>query len=170
MSGEIGHGAAVHLPRHFHDQFLCQLHQVMIVCVRLVELEHGEFGIVLGRNTFITKVAVDFVDAVEPTHNQPFQVELRRDTQVEGKIQRIMVGAKGPGGGSPGDRLHHRRLHLDVSALVKKMPDRLKYLGSFDENRAHIGVHEQIDVTLPVAKFNVSQAVVFLRECQHRLG
>ena len=70
----------------------------------------------------------------------------------------------------PGDGLHHRGFHLDVSALIEKGSNRLEHLGAFDENRAHVGVHEQIDVTLPVAKFDVGQAVILFRQGEHGLG
>ncbi len=81
-----------------------------------------------------------------------------------------MVGAEGPGRSSPGDGLHHRRLHLDVAARIEKAPERLEHLRALDEDRAHIGVHEQVDVTLPVAQFHVGQAVILLGQGQHRLG
>ena len=43
-------------------------------------------------------------------------------------------------------------------------------MGALDEHGAHIGVHEEIDVALPVAQLYVGQTVVLLRQSQHRLG
>ena len=81
-----------------------------------------------------------------------------------------MVGAKGPGRGSSGDRLHHRSLHFDIPAGVEKATDRLEHQGAFDEDLAHIDVHEEIDIALAVAQFHVGQAVILLRQGQHRFG
>ena len=170
MPGKVRHRGAVHRQRHLLDEVLGQLHQVVIVGVGLVELEHGELRIVLGRNTFVTKVAIDLIDPVQTAHHQPLQIEFGRDTQVQRQIQRIMVSAKGPGGCSSGDGLHHRGLHLDVSALIEESSNRLEHLGPLDEDRAHIGVHEQIHVTLAVAKLYVGQAVILLRQGEHGLG
>ncbi len=170
MAAEVGHGGAVYLQSHLGDELLGQLHQVMVVGVGLVELEHGELGIVLGGDAFVAKVAVDLVNAVETADHQALEVELGRDAQVQRKVQRIMVGAEGPGGGASGDGLHHRGLHLDIPALIEKAPDRLQHLGALDEDLTHIGVHEEIDIALPVAELHVGQAVILLRQGQHRLG
>src|SRR5205814_8574113 len=40
-------------------------------------------------NAFVTEIAVDLVDAVEPADRQPLQVQLRRDTQIQINVQRI---------------------------------------------------------------------------------
>ena len=46
------------------DEVHGELHQVVVVGVGLVELEHGELGVVAGADAFVAEVAVDFVDAV----------------------------------------------------------------------------------------------------------
>jgi hypothetical protein len=53
------------------EQILSQVHQVAVITVSLVELEHGEFRIVLGRNSLVAKIPVDLVHAVEAAHHQP---------------------------------------------------------------------------------------------------
>ena len=65
------------------DQRLDQLHHVAVVGVRLVALEHRELGVVLARDALVAEVAADLVDAVEPADDQPLQVQLVRDAQVE---------------------------------------------------------------------------------------
>ena len=40
-----------------------------------------DFGIVLRGDTFIAKVAVDFVNPVETADHQALEVEFRRDTR-----------------------------------------------------------------------------------------
>ena len=42
-----------------------EVHHVVVVRVGLVELQHGELGIVLGGDALVAEVAVDLVDAVE---------------------------------------------------------------------------------------------------------
>ena len=77
---------------------------------------------------------------------------------------------EGPGQGAAVDRLHHRRLDLDVSALLEaraqlsddpvpgheRLPDRV--------------VADQVERPLPVADFDVLQAMELLRRGQHALG
>ena len=45
-------------------------HDVFQVAVSLVKLQHGEFRIVLGGNTLITKITIDLVHAVKATYRK----------------------------------------------------------------------------------------------------
>jgi hypothetical protein len=47
------------------DQGLGEIHDVVAVGVRLVQLEHRELGIVLRRQSLVTEVAVDLVAPLE---------------------------------------------------------------------------------------------------------
>ena len=102
------------------DQLLGELHQVVVVGVGLVELEHGELGVVLGADAFVAEVAVDLVDAVEAADDQALQIELRRDAQEEVHVERVVMGLEGPRRGAAGDLLHHRRFDFEVAALVEE--------------------------------------------------
>ncbi len=51
----------------------------MVVAVGLVELEHGELGVVFGADTFVAEIAVDFVDAVEAADYEALEEELGGD-------------------------------------------------------------------------------------------
>ena len=115
------------------EERLGQLHQVAVVGVRLVELEHRELGVVLGRDALVAEDPADLVDAVEAAHDQPLEVELRRDAQVEVHVERVVVGHERPRRRAAGDRLHHRRLDLEEAARVEERADRL------DEPRAGAG-------------------------------
>src|ERR1700693_592885 len=47
-------------------QFFCQIHQLEIVAVSLVKLEHGEFGLMDCVDSLVAEIAVDLVHPVEP--------------------------------------------------------------------------------------------------------
>ena len=55
------------------------LHQIPIIAVRLIKLQHRELGIVLRADPFIAEIAVDLIHAVEATDHQPLQIQLRRN-------------------------------------------------------------------------------------------
>ena len=69
------------------EQLFVHFHQVAIVAVGLVEFQHGEFGVVLRRDAFIPEIPVDLVHPVKSADRQPFQIELRRDTQIKIDVQ-----------------------------------------------------------------------------------
>ena len=66
---EMGDGGAVDFLGDEDDEFFAELHQVVVVRVGLVELEHGELGVVAGADAFVAEVAVDLVDTVEATYD-----------------------------------------------------------------------------------------------------
>ena len=65
---------------------------IAVVGVGLVELEHGELGIVPGGQALVAEVAVDLEHPLEAAHHQALQVQLRRDAQVQVHVERIVVG------------------------------------------------------------------------------
>ena len=61
-----------------------------------------------------------------------------------------------------GDRLHHRRLDLEEPAGVEELADAADQARAELEDRARLGVDDQVDVALPVAGLDVLQAVPLL--------
>ena len=119
---------------------------------------------------FIAEVAVDFVDALQAAHHQPLEVKLRGDAQVEVDVERVVVGDERPRRGAPVDRLHHGGFHFDEAAGLELPAQRGNDLGAGDEDLAHVGVGDQVEIALAVARFHVLQAVPLLRHGEQRLG
>ena len=99
----------------------------LVVAVGLVELEHRELGIVLGRDPLVAEVAVDLVDPLEAADDQPLQIQLRRDAQEELHVERVVVRHERPRQRAAGDRLHHRRLDFEIAARVQEPADRREH-------------------------------------------
>ena len=152
------------------EQFLGQIHQVAVIAVRLVELEHRELGIVARRDAFVAEVAVDLEHVLQPPDHQPLQVQLRRDAKVELGVERVVVRDEGPRSGTARDRMHHRRLDFEVAADDEEFADRLDDLRALDENLARSGVGDQVEVALAVALLLVGDAVEFLGQRAQCLG
>ena len=64
------------------DQRLVELHHVVDVPVRGVELEHRELGVVRRVDAFVAEDAPDLVDALEAADDQALEVQLGRDAQL----------------------------------------------------------------------------------------
>ena len=80
-------------------------HHILVVGISLIKLQLCELGVVLETNPFVAKVAPDFVDTVKAAHNEPLQVELKTDTQVEILVQLVVVGDERPRCRAAVDRL-----------------------------------------------------------------
>ena len=151
------------------EQRLRQLHEVGVVGVRLVKLEHRELGVVLGRDPLVPEIAVDLVHALEPADDEPLEVELRRDPEVQVHVERVVVRLERPRNGAARDRLHHRCLDLQEAARVEEPPERRDEPRAEQEDRADVGVHDEVHVTLPIAGLHVLEAVPLLGQRPQRL-
>ena len=125
--------------RDVDDEVLRELHQVVVVGVGLVELEHGELGVVLGADALVAEVAVDLVDTVEAADDQTLEVEFRRDAQGERDVERVVVGLEGARCGAAGDGVEHGGFDFEVAARVEEVADRAEDVGALDEGLADVG-------------------------------
>ncbi len=158
------------LRRQRRHQLLGDREQILVGGIRLVELEHGELGIVLGRDALVAEAAIELEDAVEAADHQPLQVELGRDAQIEIEVEGVVVRHERTRQRAAGDRLHHRGLDLEEAAGAKELARGVEDLGAGAEDLAHVGVHEQIEIALAVAHLDVGQAVPLLGQRTQRLG
>ena len=106
------------------DQVLHAVHRVLVVGVRLVPLEHRELGVVLEVDALVAEVLADLVDALEPADDQPLEVELGRDAQVEVLVELVVVRDERLCERAAVARLQDRRLDLEEALLVEEAPDR----------------------------------------------
>ncbi len=71
------------LARACRQHLLGHDHQLLVIAVGLVELEHREFRIVLRRDALIPEVTIDLIDAFETADDEPLQVQLGRNAQEQ---------------------------------------------------------------------------------------
>src|ERR1700752_1870887 len=105
------------------DQSFHQLRYQLKVRISPVGFKHGELRVVPARDPFVTKVAVHLEHLGKPADQKAFQIELRRDPQEKINSQRLMMSLKRLDSSAAGHVLHHRRFHLDKTAVIKKFPD-----------------------------------------------
>ena len=158
------------LARDGREHLLGHRHQLLVVAVGLVELEHRELGVVLRRDPLVPEVAVDLVDALDAADGQPLQVQLRRDAQEQLHVERVVVRHERPRERAAGDRLHHRRLDLEVAARVQERADRRQHPAAHLEDLARVRVDDEIEIALAVAHLDVAQAVPLLGQREEALG
>jgi hypothetical protein len=149
---------------------LGRVHQVFVRGVRLVELEHGELGVVAGAHPLVPEAAPDLVDPVQAPHQEPLQVQLRRDPEIEIHVEGVVVRLEGLGDGAAPHRVEERGLHLQEPLVVQEAADLLHHQRPGTKHVAHVGVGEEIHVALAVALLHVGEAVPLLGRRQERLA
>ena len=155
---------------HRRQHLLGQRHQLTILAVRLVELEHRELGVVLRGDPLVAEVAVDLVDPFEPADRQPLEIQLGRDAQEQLHVERVVVRHERPRQRPAGNRLHHRRLDLEIAAAVQKGANRSEHTTSDAEHLPRVGIDDQVEIALAVARLDVGQPVPLLGQRQEALG
>ncbi len=148
---------------------LDQVHEVAVVGVRLVQLEHRELGIVPRRDAFVAEVAVDLVHALEAADDQPLQVQLRRDAQVQIHVERVVMRDERPRHRAAGDRLHHRRLDFEEVHRIEEVAQVLHDARARLEHLRALRADDQVDVALAIAHLLVGQPVPLVGQRPQRL-
>ena len=114
---------ARHRPGDVPDELLQQVRHVEVVGECLVGLEHRELGVVLGRDALVAEVAVDLEDPLEAADQEPLEVQLGGDPQVQVHAEGLVVGDEGPGEGPARNGLQHGGLDLDEAPLRQPAAD-----------------------------------------------
>ena len=105
------------------DQLLGDRHHVGPVGERLVQLHHRELGVVAGGDALVAEDPADLEHPLHAAHDQPLEVQLERDPEVEVHRQRVVVGRERPGMGATGLDVQHRCLDLDEALGVERAPE-----------------------------------------------
>ena len=170
VPGIIDAGGAEHVLRHAGNERLGEAHHRAVIDIGLVELERGEFGIVPRRQPFVAEVAVDLEQFVgEPADQQPLQMQLRRDPEIEIEVERVVVGDERLGRGAAGDRVQHRRLDLEIALGDEAPAQRGNDLAAPAQGQAALLAHDQIEIALAIARLDVGEAMMLLGQRQQRL-
>ena len=97
-----------------------QIHQICVVAVGLIELEHRELRIVPCGYSFIPEDAIQVVNAIQAADNQPLQIQFRRDPQIQRHVERVVMRPERLRQGAAGDRMQNRRFDFEIAAFVEK--------------------------------------------------
>ena len=156
--------------RRVHRHLLHHVHDVVVVDVGLVGLQHRELGVVLEAHALVAEVLADLVDAVDAADDAALEVQLGGDAQVEVPLQLVVVRDERPRQGAAVQRLQHRRLDLDEAARVQEVADRLDDAGALHEHLARRVVDHEVEKALAVARLHVGETVELLGHGPQRLA
>ena len=145
---------------HALDQGLRDVHHVVHVRVRHVELADRELGVVREVDALVAEHAPDLVHAVEPADDELLEVQLRRDAEVEVEVEVVVVRDEGLGGRAAGDHARHGRLDLEEPERVHEAADVVDDAAARDENAPGLVGENEVEVALAVAGLLVLEAEV----------
>ena len=141
-----------------HDERLDHLDHLLVVGVRLVELEHREFGVVRPVDALVPKIVADLIYALQAADHQPLEVQLVSNPEIQWHVQRAMMRHERPGRRAAVLRLQNRSLDLEKVSLLEKRAQRRDHPRPRAEQRAHLGMHGEIGVPLAISLLGIGEA------------
>src|SRR4051794_18827822 len=156
--------------RHRVHHLLDAAHLVGVVRVGLVPLDHRELGVVLERHALVAEVLAELVHALEAAHDEPLEIELGRDAQVQRAVELVVVRRERAGERAAVDRLQHGRLDLDEPGVVEIAAHGGDRLRAHDEQLARLVVGDEVELAPAEARLDVVQAVELVGGRPQALG
>ena len=167
---DLDDGRAEGVAGGLHDQRLGEVHHVGDVGVGLVGLHHRELGVVARREALVAEDPADLEHAVHAADDQPLEVQLEGDAQVQRHVEGVVVGDERLGVGAAGVDVHDRRLDLGVATVTERAAEAGDDLVADVEGAAGLGVDDEVDVALAVPRVRVGQPVPLVGQRAQRLG
>ena len=123
-------------------------------------------------HTLVAEVLRELVHSVESAHDEPLEIELVGDAQVQRNVQRIVVGDEWPCGRAARNALKDRCFHLETAGFIEVLAHRGDNPGSLDEHFLYLRVDDEVDVPLAVAQLRIGHgiehlSVLFLYDRKH---
>ena len=73
------------------DNAFCQVHDILEVCIGLVNLDRSELRVMSGVHSFVTEDTANFIDAFHTTNDKAFQMKLSCNPQYHVNVLSIVV-------------------------------------------------------------------------------
>ncbi len=143
------------------EEALHEVHDVPVIDVGDIELQHGEFGIVRAIDPFVAEIVTDFVHALQAAHDETLQVEFVGYAHEQRHVEGLVMGLERPRKGATVQGLKYGRFDFDETLAVHETLDGPDKPRPFEEDFLDAGIDDQIDVALPVPGLDVPQAVPF---------
>ena len=89
--GNTNNGGADGITRCLNNEFFADGHDFAVVAECLVELHHGELGVVAGADAFIAEHATNFVDAFHTANDESLEVKFKSDAQIQLHVERVVM-------------------------------------------------------------------------------
>ena len=146
------------------DQLPAAVDPVLVVGVRLIRLQQGEFRVVAEVDTLVAESPAELEHPLHATDAEPLEVQLGRDPQIQVEVVAVDVGDERAGGGAAVDLLQDRGLDLQESLGVQGISDRAQHAAAGRDQLARLGVDGQVDIAAAHPRFGVGQPFPLVRQ------
>ena len=142
------------------EQLFCECHHPVVVLVLNIKLHTGELWVVVAVHTLIAEVLANFIDTLETTYDEAFQIKLGSDTHVHILVECVEVGDEWAGRSTTGNALQGRSLYLCIASVVEYAAQSAQYGSTLQEGFLHAIVYDEVNIALTVTQLWIVELVV----------
>ncbi len=113
-------------------------------------------------HSLVAEILRELIYALEASDYQTLEVKFIGYTQIEGNVERVVVGDERARRRSAGNRLENRGLHLDVSMGVEELTHGVEHARALQENILNAGIDHKVDIALTITHLRICERVVSL--------
>lgn len=103
------------------NKLLGDIHEVVHIGVRPVELNRGELGVVCEIDALVAEVLAHLEDLAKLTDNHLLEEQLRGDSHVHVDIEIVVMSDEWQSGSTASNGVHHGRLNLNEATLMEDL-------------------------------------------------
>ena len=111
-------------------------------------------------DALIAEIMADLIHALESADDQPFEIQLIGDAQIQRHIERVVVRDERTRRSAPVQRLQHRRFDFEIVQPVEMRANAARKHRAGAKKRTHFGMHRQIGVALTRTLLGVRESRV----------
>ena len=105
------------------DNAFSQVHDVLEVCIGLVNLNGSELWIVSRIHSLVTEDTANLINSLHTTDDETFKVKLSRDTKYHVNVLGIVVGDKWTGSSTASFVVENRSFNFKEALSIQVTSD-----------------------------------------------
>ena len=133
----------------------------------MVELHHGELGVVASRNAFVAKHAANFVHAFHAANNEALQVQFKRNAQKERHVERVVMRVEGASVRTACFSVQNWCFYFNETFCRQRFAERRNNGVANSKGTACFVVGNKVGVALAVTSVGVGETVPFVGQWPH---
>ena len=159
---DVDNGGANGIASSGNEKFFGNCHHIAVVAKCLVELHHGELGVVASRDAFVAKHAANFIHALHAANNEALQVQFKCNAQKERHVERVVMRVERASVRSACFSVQNWCFYFNETFCRQCFAERRNNGVANGKGTACFIVRNEVGIALAVASVGVGEAVPFV--------
>ena len=141
------------------NHFFNGIHHPFVVLICHVKFHLGKFRVMKTVHPFVAEVFREFENPIVPTYYQPLEIQLVGYTHIQRHVEAVVMRFKRACSSTSIEWLQYRCFHFEVSLCTQEITHGIYQACTFYKYFANFGVHDHINIPLPVADFRIAESI-----------